>query len=282
MGTGTVANADVAAQVTCVSSYTVGGTVSGLVGNSLVLQVNDVTNQVTVNASGTFTFPHPLPNGTAYVVTRASGPALFSQTCTVTAGSGTLSGANVTNVQVTCGTPTAFSTTMTGGTIPDGSGTCAMPASGAPLDRSIVIPVGQSPFLVTKVSVTITGLTHPTAGDLLGWLLHNDGTTTVTVPLFARVGRPALGSCGSSSAFSGDYTFADTALGTLDAVAAGSPVPPGSYRPATTNGVQGSLAAPPNVGFWGATLPGTWTLRLADAVTLGVGSYTSWTLTLKP
>ena len=88
------------------ASYTVGGTLSGLSGGTLVLQDNGGDN-LNLTANGTFTFATGLTTGTGYSVTVASSPA--GQTCAVTNGSGTIGSANVTSVSVTC---TAASTTF--------------------------------------------------------------------------------------------------------------------------------------------------------------------------
>jgi hypothetical protein len=87
-------------------AYTVGGTLTRLpAGDTVTLQDNGSDN-LTLSANGTFTFPTALPNGHAYSVTvSGTGGAtpLVPLTCTVTAnGSGTISGANVTNVAVQC------------------------------------------------------------------------------------------------------------------------------------------------------------------------------------
>jgi hypothetical protein len=82
------------------STYTVGGTVTGLTG-TVVLQNNGADN-LSVGANGAFTFASPLPTGSAYNVTVSTNPT--NQTCTVAGGAGTISSANVTNVTVTCTT----------------------------------------------------------------------------------------------------------------------------------------------------------------------------------
>ena len=80
------------------STYTIGGTVSGLVGAGLVLQNNSGDNQ-SVSANGAFTFSTSIDSGAAYSVTVSTEPT--GQNCTVTNGSGKAS-ANVTNIQVVC------------------------------------------------------------------------------------------------------------------------------------------------------------------------------------
>jgi hypothetical protein len=83
-------------------TYTVGGSVSGLNG-TLALQ-NNGGNTVSVPASGSFAFSTVLTSGGAYNVTVSSQPV--GQTCSVASGSGTVQGANVTSVTVTCATNT--------------------------------------------------------------------------------------------------------------------------------------------------------------------------------
>ncbi len=83
--------------------YTVGGTVVGLAGNGLVLQ-NNAGNNLTVAAGGTFVFSTLLASGTAYSITVRTQPTNPSQTCTMTNGSGSVAGANVTTPQVSCTT----------------------------------------------------------------------------------------------------------------------------------------------------------------------------------
>jgi len=81
------------------TTYSIGGTLSGLAsGASVALQNNGGAN-ATLSANGTFTFTGALSSGAAYAVTVLTQPT--GQTCTVTNGSGTAT-ANVTNVAVAC------------------------------------------------------------------------------------------------------------------------------------------------------------------------------------
>jgi len=79
-------------------TYTVGGTVSGLSG-TLILQ-NNGGDDLTITSDGTFTFETPLSDGSSYEVTVKSNPA--AQSCYIEKGSGTISGADVTDVVVSC------------------------------------------------------------------------------------------------------------------------------------------------------------------------------------
>ena len=93
-------------EVTCVTdTFTIGGSVSGLAGSGLVLQKNGGDN-LPIAADGPFTFATPLDDGSTYDVTVLAQPNNLSQTCSVTNGSGTLAGGNVTDIEVTCVTDT--------------------------------------------------------------------------------------------------------------------------------------------------------------------------------
>ena len=81
-------------------SFTVGGSVSGLSG-TVVLQDNG-GDDLSVAASGPFTFATKVATGAAYSVTVKTNPS--GQTCTVASGSGTMGSANVTSVAVSCTT----------------------------------------------------------------------------------------------------------------------------------------------------------------------------------
>jgi hypothetical protein len=102
-GTGT-ATADVGnVQVRCenlaAATYTVGGSVSGLSGGTLVLQ-NNGGDDLAVPGNGGFTFGTALAGGAAYAVTVRTPPA--GHACTVRNGAGTVAAANVGSVQVDC------------------------------------------------------------------------------------------------------------------------------------------------------------------------------------
>ncbi len=93
-------NNNLIARVTkaAVATYTIGGTVSGLSG-TLVLQNNGGDN-LTMSADGSFTFATAVIDGNGYSVSILSQPT--GQTCTVNNASGTVNGANINTVSVTC------------------------------------------------------------------------------------------------------------------------------------------------------------------------------------
>jgi uncharacterized membrane protein len=82
-------------------TYTIGGTVAGLQGSGLVLQQSG-GGDLAIGADGAFAFATAIADGSAYSVTVLNQPTAPAQTCTVEAGSGTVAGADVADVAVTC------------------------------------------------------------------------------------------------------------------------------------------------------------------------------------
>ena len=84
-------------------TYTVGGTVSGLTSGSLVLK-NNTGDDLIISANSTsFTFATALASGAAYAVTAGTRPSRLA--CDVSNNTGTIAGANVTGVIITCIAP---------------------------------------------------------------------------------------------------------------------------------------------------------------------------------
>ena len=102
-GTGVVNGRNINAVVTCTTNkYTVGGTVTGLDGeviihNNVPLKPYDI---LTLDASGPFTFGKDITDESNYSLSIFRQPSV--QTCTFTKGSGTLKGADVNNVVLSC------------------------------------------------------------------------------------------------------------------------------------------------------------------------------------
>lgn len=101
--TGVVNGTSPSVTVTCTNTYAVGGTVTGLTGQHLVLG-NSGNGTVTVDADGAFAFAGPLavPSGAGYSVSVVEQPIAPSQTCTVAGGTGTVADVAVTSLAVTC------------------------------------------------------------------------------------------------------------------------------------------------------------------------------------
>jgi serine/threonine-protein kinase len=81
-------------------SYTVGGTVSGLVSGTKLVLTDNGSDSLTVSANGTFTFDKQVAANGSYNVTIASQPA--GQTCSVSHYTGAGVTSDVTSVAVTC------------------------------------------------------------------------------------------------------------------------------------------------------------------------------------
>ena len=86
-----------------IQPYTIGGEVTGLAGGMLVLQ-NNGGDDLVLNSNGAFTFSTPQADGSSYEVTVLTQPTSPSQTCSVSMGTGSLAGADVVDVDVTCTT----------------------------------------------------------------------------------------------------------------------------------------------------------------------------------
>jgi 6-phosphogluconolactonase (cycloisomerase 2 family) len=100
--TGLVSGSDIASvEVTCVATFAVGGTVTGLASGASLTLGGATAGSSTVTADGSFTLPTRLEGGAAYAVTVTTQPA--GQTCSVDSGTGSIAAASVTTVAVTCG-----------------------------------------------------------------------------------------------------------------------------------------------------------------------------------
>jgi hypothetical protein len=127
-------------------TFTVGGTLSGLAaGATLVL--DNRGERLTLTADGAFTFATALADSSAYAVTVTTQPA--GQNCTVVNGAGAVTGANVTNVAVTCVTLTY----TVGGTV-----------SGLDVGRSLVLLDNGSDSLMVSANGTFTFATPLVGG----------------------------------------------------------------------------------------------------------------------
>ena len=85
--------------ISCSSTYTIGGSVSGLNASGLVLRMNS-TNLIIANGAGSFKFATALPTGSFYFVSIGIQP--IGQTCSVTGGSGVVGNANPVGISVSC------------------------------------------------------------------------------------------------------------------------------------------------------------------------------------
>ena len=92
------------------TTYTVGGTVSGLVSQGLTIELLDLANlahhttvleQIDIVADGAFVFR--IPPSQSYGVAIVHQPHSPTQRCVVRKGQGVIGTANVTDVDIVCG-----------------------------------------------------------------------------------------------------------------------------------------------------------------------------------
>ena len=222
------------------TQYTIGGSVTGLSGTGLVLQDNGGDN-LSVTASGPFTFATKVNSGANYKVTVMTQPT--GQSCTVTNGTGTAS-ANVTNVAVAC-TNTASSVTI-GGSVTGlaGTGLVLQDNSG---DNLAVAQNGAFTFktaLASGASYTVTVSTQPSAPSQTCTVTNGTGTagttnvTNVTVACITSAGKFAYVANNGDGTIS-SYTI-DPSTGKLTAI--GSPVADGTGPAAVSLAPNGKFA----------------------------------------
>lgn len=186
-GSGTMGTTNVAdVTINCTTNtYTIGGNVSGLTGTGLVLQ-NNGGDDVTIDADGGFVFATALTDGATYAITISSQPTSYpGQVCSITNGSGTLSGSDITAISVSCATERTISGTISGLT---GTSTVELQNNGG--DN---LSAGNGSFtfatgLAEGSDYTVTVLTQPTAGQQYCSVIDGNGAvpvgsdvTTVTV-----------------------------------------------------------------------------------------------------
>jgi len=145
-------------------TYSIGGTLSGLAAGASVVLRNNGGDDLSLGSNGAFTFATELVNLSPYAVTVFAQPTNPPQTCTVSNGSGTLAGANVSNVGVNCVTNTY---TVTPSASAGGSITPATPQTVTHGDTTSFSLAAQSGFYLEAVGGScggsLVGSTYTTA-----------------------------------------------------------------------------------------------------------------------
>jgi hypothetical protein len=165
-GSGTASAAVTTVQVTCAAAqFHLGGTLSGLTASGLMLANGTDSVSPAANAT-TFTFPTTVASGATYNVTVSAQPT--GLTCTVAAGAGTMAGADITSVAITCtpahyhvgGTITGLS--AAGLVLANGSDTVSPAANASAFTMPATVASGTA-YAVT-VQTQPTGLTCSVTG----------------------------------------------------------------------------------------------------------------------
>jgi hypothetical protein len=214
-------------------TYTIGGVVSGLSGSGLVLQ-NNGSNNLSVDAYGSFAFSAAVASGGVYNVTVLTEPTNPAQICSVANGSGTAT-ANVTNIQVTC-TTASVSYTI-GGTVSalSGSGLVLQNNGGNNLALSSNGSFTFTAAVAAGTTYNVTVLTQPANPAQTCTVANGSGTANANVTNVSvtcstttyTIGGSVLGLSGSGLVLQDNGTddFTVTGNGTFTfatAVAAGT------------------------------------------------------------
>lgn len=110
---GTINGSNATVSITCVDTYTIGGTLNGLADGEQVTLQNNAGDDLILTNDGPFTFATRLESTDAYEVTVLTQPD--GQACELSNDTGMVSGVNVSNIAVTCAS-NALSIFMTTGT----------------------------------------------------------------------------------------------------------------------------------------------------------------------
>jgi len=166
---------------TSTDRYTLGGTVAGLSGNGLILELNGGSD-LPIEGNGAFTFSGALSRGTAYSINIKQQPAVRRELCTVTSGSGMVGTTDISNVSVKCTIAIGFVYVVdpnseiaaygispgTGAPIPDGSFAIPLSGGSTPLVQVMVAaPSGNYLYVLSQQPNQIsTFAIEPTHGGL--------------------------------------------------------------------------------------------------------------------
>jgi hypothetical protein len=160
--------------VTCVNvaptTYTIGGMVSGLNG-SVVLQ-NNAADNLTITASGAFTFATAVNSGGSYAVSVLTQPS--GQSCTASNDSGTAT-ANVSNVMITCVDVVPPATYTIGGTVVGLTSSVVLQNNAA--DSLTLTTNGAFTFATSVASGSTYAVTVATQPALRNCVVSNAGGT---------------------------------------------------------------------------------------------------------
>jgi hypothetical protein len=241
------------------STFTVGGTVSGLSSGAKVTLQNNGGDSLTISANGAFTFTTPMAGGATYAVTVATQPT--GESCKATSASGTVGSSNVTSVAIAC-TATPAATYTIGGTVSGLTGTSqvTLELNGAGPQSASNGSFRFTTMLASGASYAVTISTQPTGASCA--LSNATGTiaaaniTNVGVICTANGGGGATGGAfwlpfsaapvaGTTGGKSGMFLIASTAI-------ADDPAPAPSWVTANTTTLLG-LAL--NGFVNGSTLP---------------------------
>ena len=83
------------------NTFSIGGTISGLTGSGLILQIN-TADDLSLSADGEFIFSTALADGSDYTISVNNQPTEPNQTCSLSNPTGRIDGADITDISLTC------------------------------------------------------------------------------------------------------------------------------------------------------------------------------------
>ncbi len=176
------------------NTYTISGSVSGLMGTSLVLQDNGADN-LPIATNGTFVFATPIASDATYDVTVLTQPSTGH--CTVTAGgSGMVVNANITGVSITC-SPCGDGVLETGELCDDGNSITTDACSNTCALGPIVLGGSSQTYIasaLTALGETFTAEpsgTWPPASNVGTVIVADDGYTGTMIDYTAHLAAGA-------------------------------------------------------------------------------------------
>jgi hypothetical protein len=271
------------------TTFTVGGTVSGLATGTSVTLSDGAGSSVTVNANGSFVFPAALNASASYNVTVSTQPS--GENCSVSNATG-VANANITNVSVTCSPDTftiggTLSGLASGATIvlsdngtdnlsltADGSFTFAQPvASGSPYAVTVKTPPAGQTCTVSNGSGTATAnvtnvsVTCSTTSVLFTLSASVSGLTSGTLVLQDDAGQQLTFTGNTTQTFSNTYASGATYSVTIA-------TQPSGFTCSLSSNSTGTITA-------NTTVAVTCTANAALTVSASVSGLTSGTLVLQ-
>lgn len=184
-GTGTINSDLTSLTVNCFNTYTIGGTVTGLMLGKKFILTNNKTDALTIAANGAFVFKNAIIEGESYAASIGIQPA--GQKCVLSNGSGTNVTSNVSSVNVNCDGTYTVSGTVLGLNVPGliirMNGSTKILASGATsFSFSSALTTGTA--YAVSIGIQPTGLSCTVTGGSTGTgagVINNANVTNVVI-----------------------------------------------------------------------------------------------------
>ncbi len=247
-GSGTASANVTNVAVTCIPTFSIGGTVSGLAGTGLVLQNNGADN-LAFTVSGAFSFATRLAANTNYAVTVLTQPS--GSTCSVANGTGTVTNANISNVAVTCVSSGPLVLVANSG-VTNGNNALSVyranPSTGA-LSFLSNVNAGNTPWGIAVLPNQSAAYVANAVGGTVNSFAINNTTGAVTlIPLSSPGSNNPYGIAMDRQGrflWTANYGFHTVQTFAID----GSGVLAGSPPVSTQNGLPYAIAAHPTMDF---------------------------------